>query len=170
MVDAGRACGAKLKGEGYCVRRPILNQGMHGRRPPYRCAAHGGVVLGASGMLESKYGLVATMLLPGEGMVADALDAVGLDNEIKIVRLRLQRAVVAESEALEAESEGLGLPGTVEQFGERIQQITGQLARLVAAREIERRDGVDDDDVDVGRVREQMEAMLASFTAGKPRA
>ena len=160
MVADGRACGKLLHGGGYCTRRPVPGQGVGGQKPPYRCSAHGGVE-------RAPVDPCMIAALPWEGALLEALGPTDLSPEVRVARLRLWRAMAIEAELLEAEVEGVGDPEALDRAAERIHKLGLELQRMVRSRAIDQ-EGLPagDDGIDVA---DEVAAMIASFTAGRPR-
>lgn len=96
---AGTMCGARLKqpsanGHRYCRRYPAPGQtgGF-----PHRCGRHGGAAGARRGNLNAlRHGIYVCSVLPGEEEIYNAIPVGDLDSEIRITKLRLRRAFIAE--------------------------------------------------------------------------
>lgn len=110
LVREGRMCGGRLQsGRGYCTARPTPHQDTLGRPLPHRCDHHGGAVpqqcLPPGRMNTTKHGLYSGAVMEGEEERWEELlrtGSTGLDREIAITKLRLERAVKAERDQADA--------------------------------------------------------------------
>ncbi len=98
-VLSGKACGAKKPDGTYCTSKTVLRNAN--RPPPYRCRAHGGVVEIAppkGKQVNLKHGVYTDCLYDWELDLFDQLKVDNLDEEIKVTKIRLRRAILADSE------------------------------------------------------------------------
>lgn len=119
LVRAGRACGAKKRsGPGYCRYAPVPGQAEMGRQVPHRCKFHGGLSPGAPKGNKNalKHGVYTTALMDGEEEILARTEVDALDDEIRITKVRLRRALVEERIQREAALEDD--PGALEEVME----------------------------------------------------
>jgi len=99
QVLAGKVCGAKLVKGGYCTStKCVVNPN---RPPPYRCKGHGGNNNSHTKPGETigmKHGIYTDCMFDWEKDIYDQLNADSLDEEIKMTKLRLRRALKADAE------------------------------------------------------------------------
>lgn len=108
-VLAGKICGARRfnkdpwdKDADFCHARPAQNSREQRPHPPYRCRLHGGATkevnrnfkLGNKFAL--KHGIYSDVIMPEEENIYNAINADDVDEEIKICKIRLRRALVME--------------------------------------------------------------------------
>ncbi|TDJ43981.1 MAG: hypothetical protein E2O52_09415, partial [Gammaproteobacteria bacterium] len=92
-----RLCGAKTRSGGTC-RAPAMRKARNGR-----CWMHGG-----KSPVPDKTAPYTGAVLPGEAALFAALPVGTVDDELKLCRLRLGRAAMAEAKLIASgESEGL---------------------------------------------------------------
>ena len=111
LTCAGAMCGASLRyGVGYCRCTEVVKAASG--VPPHRCLAHGGRFtldrpkLNIPGVKSNRHFLYHGVLLPGEEALVESMELDKLDDEILLVRVRLQRAMASESRAVEIEAQG----------------------------------------------------------------
>ena len=92
----GKMCGGKLNGgAGYCTSKHVVISEK--RPPPYRCPSHGGTSTTAKGQKPGMtHGLYTDGMFEDEKELWATLDITGLDDEIKMAKLRLRRALKAD--------------------------------------------------------------------------
>ena len=102
LVAKGKTCGAKLSNGKFCTRIPYPGQAEKGKPLPYRCPGHGGKFEGVKDWNRiGKFGPYADAILPGEEKLFETLESDSLDREIRLLKLRLTRAMRAEADQWE---------------------------------------------------------------------
>jgi len=102
QVLAGKMCGAERKGktgvDKYCRSRAVI-QRSNGYPPPFKCKHHGGASTGPRAGTQNnlKHGLYSNAILPGEEEIYAEIATGTVDEEIRITKLRLRRAIYVES-------------------------------------------------------------------------
>lgn len=106
QVMAGKMCGAKTRSGTYCKSRHVLptKSGL----APFRCRLHGGLSSGPPLGTQNRvtHGLYCKAILPGEEDAWDMIRAGELEEEIRITKLRLRRAINFEAELERRLAEG----------------------------------------------------------------
>ena len=106
QVMAGKMCGAKTKHRTYCKSRHVIpsKSGL----APYRCRLHGGASSGPPLGTRNHvtHGLYCQAVLPGEEEAWDQIKAGELEEEVRVTKLRLRRAIIFEAELEQKLSEG----------------------------------------------------------------
>ncbi len=118
-----RLCGAKTRSGGTC-RAPAMRQACNGR-----CRMHGGNL-----SLHEQPAPYTGAVLPSEAALFAALPVGSVDDELKLCRLRLGRAAVAEAKLIASgESEGLTrIQDEINRITTRIDRFESRRAQLLA--------------------------------------
>lgn len=107
-VLAGKICGAKrcntpgTQDKHFCRKPPTLHARETFSQPPYRCKFHGGAK-GARKNFEKghdksmRHGIYSDAILPGEEKFYASLKVGNVDEEIRMCKLRLRRAMIMEA-------------------------------------------------------------------------
>lgn len=134
-------CGAKTRTGGACQRRPLLGK--------KRCALHGGKSTGPKNSTSNRNAakpgsLYSKFLSEEEEAIALGLELGQVDEELRLTKIRLMRALAAErdSEPLELESKTVkpvlfgGIPDdgdeVIEEYTYRVKDYAGLIDRLTA--------------------------------------
>jgi hypothetical protein len=83
-------CGAKTRSGSPCRRAPLKGK--------TRCKLHGGATP-STNQNARKHGIYSAVLLPEEEELFDEIAVGDLDQEIKVARLQLRRAMLAQTQA-----------------------------------------------------------------------
>lgn len=103
QVLAGKMCGARTRSKNahtkYCKNSQVIRPKDPNKPPPWRCKYHGGGSTGPATDAKPNFshGLYSNAILPGEEEIYERICEGKLDDEIKITKLRLIRALTAEA-------------------------------------------------------------------------
>ena len=148
-VLKGKCCGGKLRGGGYCKSKLVVYADH--RPPPYRCLEHGGSPSGGKKgkQVNLSHGIYTECMLEEEKELYDQLNIDSVDEEIKLTKLRLRRALKADklrdsSYMITTEEDLIKKNGKWEVVGKKISTddgyarvihgITNQLVKLTSLR------------------------------------
>ena len=97
-VLAGKVCGAILTNGKFCISKAVVSRAP--KPPPFRCPGHGGEGRGQKkgAQCNLSHGIYTDCLLDTELDLWDQLDVTAVDEEIKLTKLRLRRALKADKE------------------------------------------------------------------------